>query len=194
MGKPLLEVVPGNGKLMWTVKATFHVTISMRGQRVTGKIQRNNYHHGSCGSSLTGKTMSVFLIFTQGTHRNVRNRWVRSSLKGYFSLNDFHAWTVCNGQNSKEYLPSRDQLIGLIQDLLHQPIRWHWSSSLDRNRLTRIRYNWRRPSLICSFLTLIILCHFKSKCFLIITKSLLNIKLFVICFLLKMKCLNFLTE
>ena len=35
-------------------KATFHLTISMRGQRVTGKIQRNNYHHGSCGPSLTG--------------------------------------------------------------------------------------------------------------------------------------------
>ena len=62
------------------VKATFHLTISMRGQRATGKIQRNNYHHRSCGSSLTGKTMSVFLIFTQGTHRNVKNRWVRSSL------------------------------------------------------------------------------------------------------------------
>ena len=56
------------------VKATFHLTISMRGQRATGKIQRNNYHHGSCGPSLTGKTMSVFLIFTQGTHRNVKNR------------------------------------------------------------------------------------------------------------------------
>ena len=56
------------------IKATFHLTISMRGQRATGKIQRNNYHHGSCGPSLTGKTMSVFLIFTQGTHRNVKNR------------------------------------------------------------------------------------------------------------------------
>ena len=57
------------------IKATFHLTISMRGQRATGKIQRNNYRHGSCGPSLTGKTMSVFLIFTQGTHRNVsRNR------------------------------------------------------------------------------------------------------------------------
>ena len=56
------------------VKATFHLTISMRGQRVTSKIQRNNYHHGSCEPSLTDKTMSVFLIFTQGTHRNVKNR------------------------------------------------------------------------------------------------------------------------
>ena len=56
------------------VKATFYLTISMRGQRATGKIQRNNYHHGSCGPSLTGKTMSVFLIFTQGTRRNVKNR------------------------------------------------------------------------------------------------------------------------
>ena len=52
--------------------ATFHLTISMRGQRATGKIQRNNYQHGNCGTSLTGKTMSVFLIFRQGTHRNVK--------------------------------------------------------------------------------------------------------------------------
>ena len=34
------------------VKATFHLTISMRGQRATGKIQRNNYHHESCGAGL----------------------------------------------------------------------------------------------------------------------------------------------
>ena len=54
------------------LKATFHLTISMRGQCATGKIQRNNYHHGSCGSSSTGKTMSVFFIFRQGTHRNVK--------------------------------------------------------------------------------------------------------------------------
>ena len=53
----------------------------MRGQRSKGKIQRNNYHHGSYGTSLTGKTMSVFLIFTQGTHKIVKNRRVRSSLK-----------------------------------------------------------------------------------------------------------------
>ena len=39
----------------------------MRGKRATGKIQRNNYHHGS-GPSLTGK------IFTHETHRNVKNR------------------------------------------------------------------------------------------------------------------------
>ena len=50
-------------------KTAFHLTISMRGQRATGKIQRNNYHHWNCGPSLTGKTMSVFLIFTQGTHQ-----------------------------------------------------------------------------------------------------------------------------
>ena len=55
-------------------KATFHLMISLRGHRATGKIQRNNYHHGSCGLSITGKTMSVYLIFTQGTHRNVKNR------------------------------------------------------------------------------------------------------------------------
>ena len=55
-----------------TITANFHFTISLRGQRARGKIQRNNYHHGSYGPSLTGKTMSVFLIFTQGTHRNVK--------------------------------------------------------------------------------------------------------------------------
>ena len=64
-----------NGELSSiTLKATFHLTISMRGQRATGKIQRNNYNHGSCGPPLTCKTTSVFLIFTQGTHRNVKNR------------------------------------------------------------------------------------------------------------------------
>ena len=56
------------------IKATFHLTISMRGERATGKIQKNNYHHGSCGPSLTCKTSSVALIFTHGTHRNVKNR------------------------------------------------------------------------------------------------------------------------
>ena len=56
------------------VKATFHLTISMRGQRATGKIQRNNCHHGIYGPSLTGKTSSVSFIFTHGTHRNVKNR------------------------------------------------------------------------------------------------------------------------
>ena len=52
----------------------------MRGQRATGKIQRNNLYHESCVPSLTGKTSSVSLIVTHGTHRNVKNRWVRSGL------------------------------------------------------------------------------------------------------------------
>ena len=58
------------------LKATFHLMLSICSQRATGKIQRNNYHHGSCGPFLTSKTMSVFLIFMQGTHRNVKNRSV----------------------------------------------------------------------------------------------------------------------
>ena len=34
--------------------------------------------------------MSVFLIFTQETHRNVKNRWVRSSLKSViYTLNGY---------------------------------------------------------------------------------------------------------
>ena len=55
-------------------KATSHLTISMRVQRATSKIQRNNYHHGDCGLSLTGKTSSVSLIFMHLTYRNVKNR------------------------------------------------------------------------------------------------------------------------
>ena len=55
------------------IKATFHLTISMCGQRATGKIQKNNYHHGSCGPSSTGNTSLVSSIFTHGTHRNVEN-------------------------------------------------------------------------------------------------------------------------
>ena len=56
-----------------SVKATFHLMISMRRQCATGKIQWNNYHHGSCRTPLTSKMSSVSLIFTQGTHRNVKN-------------------------------------------------------------------------------------------------------------------------
>ena len=33
--------------------ATSHLTITMRGQRETCKNQRNNYHHGNRGPSLT---------------------------------------------------------------------------------------------------------------------------------------------
>ena len=67
----------------------------MRGQRATGKIQRNNYHHGSCGPSLTSKTMSVFLIFMQGTPRNVKNRRVRSSLKATITRCDLSPLFFC---------------------------------------------------------------------------------------------------
>ena len=47
------NIIPRENSALWktTLKATFHLTISMRGQRATGKIQRNNYHHGSCGPS-----------------------------------------------------------------------------------------------------------------------------------------------
>ena len=60
-----------------TFRATFHLTISMRGQRAMVKLQRNKYDHGSCRPSLT---MSVSLIFTHRTDRNVKNRSVKSSL------------------------------------------------------------------------------------------------------------------
>ena len=49
-------------------KGTSHLTISMRGQRETGKIQRNNYHPGDCGQALT-----LYLIFTHQMDRNVKN-------------------------------------------------------------------------------------------------------------------------
>ena len=62
-----------SGQWKMALKAAFHLTISMHGERATDKIQRNNYHHGSCGPSLTCKTSSVSLIFTHGTHRNVKN-------------------------------------------------------------------------------------------------------------------------
>ena len=57
-----------------SLRAAFHLTIFMRGQRETRKIQRNNYRHVDCGPSLTGKTSSASLIFTHRTHRNVKNR------------------------------------------------------------------------------------------------------------------------
>ena len=47
------------------------LTISMLWQRATGKIQRNNYHQGSCGSFLTRKIMSVFFIFMHGMSKIV---------------------------------------------------------------------------------------------------------------------------
>ena len=56
------------------IKATSHLTIFMRGLRAKSKIQRNNYHHGNGGPSLTGKASSVSLIFTHGTYRNVKYR------------------------------------------------------------------------------------------------------------------------
>ena len=36
-----------------SIKATFHLAISMCEQCATGKIQMNNYHQGNCGPSLT---------------------------------------------------------------------------------------------------------------------------------------------
>ena len=62
------------GKRYCSLNATSHLTISLRGQRETGKIQRTNYHHGNCGQFLTGKTSSITLIFTHEWHQNVKNR------------------------------------------------------------------------------------------------------------------------
>ena len=56
------------------LKATSRLTIFMSGLLAKSKIQRNNYHHGNGGASLTGKTSSLSLIFTYGMHRNVKYR------------------------------------------------------------------------------------------------------------------------
>ena len=45
------------------LKATFHLMTFMHGQRVTGKIQRNKYHDGSCVPSLTGIENDVGVFF-----------------------------------------------------------------------------------------------------------------------------------
>ena len=102
------------------LKATFHLTISMRGQRVTGKIQRNNYDHGNCGPSLTGKTMSVFLIFTQGTYRNVKNRWVKSSLNRSRHLIRL-VWCTVGGYL---WVP-RERVFSTLEDIMSTVGRGH---------------------------------------------------------------------
>ena len=43
-----LHVQPSQTSVAEQLKATFHLTISMRGQRATGKIQRNNCQNGGC--------------------------------------------------------------------------------------------------------------------------------------------------
>ena len=68
------EIFSKLGDQLQQLRLLFYLTISMRGQRATGKIQRNDYHHGSCGPFLKRKTMSVFLIFMHGTRLNVKNR------------------------------------------------------------------------------------------------------------------------
>ena len=42
------------------LKAIFHLTIPMRGQCATDKIQRNDYHHGNYGPSLRDFFVGVF--------------------------------------------------------------------------------------------------------------------------------------
>ena len=121
---PVMVIIPLNfaGCTMckhenrWKIdlKATFHLTISMRAQRTTGIIQRNNYHHGSCGPSLTGKISSVFLIITQGTHRNVKNHRVRSSLEPGFHYYTATATTTTQKQSDYKIEQSSFMLIALF--------------------------------------------------------------------------------
>ena len=44
------------------LKATSHLTISMRGMRAKSKIQRNYYQNLQCGPTFAGKSSSVPLI------------------------------------------------------------------------------------------------------------------------------------
>ena len=74
------------------VKATSHLAISMRGQRATGKIQKNNYHHDSCVPSLTGKTSSVSLN-TEVT-KSQRNRRRQRRLQIFLKNFTFEAWKI----------------------------------------------------------------------------------------------------
>ena len=74
---PCMEIVKGKVALI-ALKATVHLTISMRGQRAMSKIQRNNYHYGSCGPSLTGK----------------RRRCLWSSRTGHIGMSKIVDWEV----------------------------------------------------------------------------------------------------
>ena len=146
-----------------TLKATFHLTISVREQRATSKIQRNNYHQGSRGPFLTGKTMSVFLIFTQGTHRNVKNCWVRSSLKKVeinFSTENFFSdensvndrrkvWMEIklNGNQAQRKQNAEVSLVFLkgqfnwrLSQLERQKIRFKFNFSLQSTRWNVVAY------------------------------------------------------
>ena len=96
------------------VKATFRLTISMHGERATGKIQRNKYHHESCGPSLMGEASSVSLIFTHGTHQNIKNRRVRSSIKGYFSLKPSYHMIVGDRSRSLGSLVNCSAIVTII--------------------------------------------------------------------------------
>ena len=48
----------------WSIKANSHLMISMRGQCATAKMQRDNYHQGSCGPSLTGPKGNIIILLS----------------------------------------------------------------------------------------------------------------------------------
>ena len=76
---------PTNSEIVGRVVTGFHLAIFMRGQRATGKIPKELLPSRELRSSLTGKTASVSLIFTHGTHRTVKNGRVRSN----FNASDY---------------------------------------------------------------------------------------------------------
>ena len=49
----------------------------MRGERATGRIQRNNYYHRSCEPSLTGKTTPVLKATSHSTIFDIPMRPLR---------------------------------------------------------------------------------------------------------------------
>ena len=55
----MATVMPSVLDVGMRLKVTFHLTISIRGQREVGQIRCS---HVQCGSSFTGKTLSVSLI------------------------------------------------------------------------------------------------------------------------------------
>ena len=69
------------------LKATFQFMFSMRGQPATGKVQRNNYNHGSYGPSLT-----LFDIGGRGgmmAPQNVFDHCAQTLMRRNLKLGDF---------------------------------------------------------------------------------------------------------
>ena len=79
-----------NGRLDWLISEHQSVNPSIEAISIlSGKYKRFTFGPLSTEASVEG----VSRVISEVT---------KSRPKGYFSLNDFHAWAACNGQNSKE--------------------------------------------------------------------------------------------